>query len=154
MKGVCAAAVLCLAMNNAVRCRTRRMATGPLPVSKTWTASLELPVCMLGVVLPRDFRRCVLWALTCPLCRDMQRQSELQQAFGMNRHLEQLCNATWVARGLLPCSMQGVVWCGDVGWKNVPCMSHTRCALLAGLGALSCGETHCRMCCSPRWRTV
>lgn len=30
---------------------------GPLPMSKSWTASLELPVSMLGVVLPKDFSR-------------------------------------------------------------------------------------------------
>jgi hypothetical protein len=32
-------------------------APGPLPMSKSWTASLELPLCMLGVLLPRDFSR-------------------------------------------------------------------------------------------------
>jgi hypothetical protein len=27
-------------------------------MSKSWTASLQLPVCLLGLVLPRDFSRC------------------------------------------------------------------------------------------------
>ncbi|WIA21715.1 hypothetical protein OEZ85_000881 [Tetradesmus obliquus] len=34
-----------------------RDATGSLPVSELWTANLELPVCLLGVVLPKDFNR-------------------------------------------------------------------------------------------------
>lgn len=34
-----------------------RVSTGKLPVSEGWTASLELPVCLLGVVLPKDFSR-------------------------------------------------------------------------------------------------
>jgi hypothetical protein len=33
-------------------------AAGSLPVSDLWTANLELPVCLLGVVLPKDFNRC------------------------------------------------------------------------------------------------
>eukprot|EP00775_Hariotina_reticulata_P003791 gene3791-4049_t len=32
-------------------------ATGQLPVSELWTANLELPVCLLGFVLPKDFKR-------------------------------------------------------------------------------------------------
>jgi hypothetical protein len=46
---------------------SRALAAGPLPVSKSWTASLELPVCMLGVVLPRDFSR---WSLSVFVLRD------------------------------------------------------------------------------------
>lgn len=40
---------------------------GALPVSNLWTANLELPVCLLGVVLPKDFNRHVLCctALCC-----------------------------------------------------------------------------------------
>lgn len=34
------------------------LCAGPLAVSKSWTANLELPLSMLGVVLPRDFSRC------------------------------------------------------------------------------------------------
>jgi hypothetical protein len=30
---------------------------GRLPVADGWTGSLQLPVCMLGIVLPKDFKR-------------------------------------------------------------------------------------------------
>lgn len=30
---------------------------GELPVSELWTANLQLPVCLLGIVLPKDFNR-------------------------------------------------------------------------------------------------
>eukprot|EP00878_Enallax_costatus_P006953 GHUV01007287.1.p1 GENE.GHUV01007287.1~~GHUV01007287.1.p1 ORF type:complete len:760 (+),score=222.01 GHUV01007287.1:879-3158(+) len=42
-------------VNNTLQ--TMQQTTGQLPVSKQWTANLELPVCLLGTVLPKDFNR-------------------------------------------------------------------------------------------------
>lgn len=38
-------------------CSVAAVPAGQLPVSKLWTANLELPVCLLGTVLPKDFNR-------------------------------------------------------------------------------------------------
>ncbi len=35
----------------------RTYIAGKLPVGDNWTACLELPVCMLGLVLPKDFTK-------------------------------------------------------------------------------------------------
>lgn len=57
----------CAFLEKKVNCKACVLCAGPLAVSKSWTANLELPLSMLGVVLPRDFSRCAQHDFLSPI---------------------------------------------------------------------------------------
>eukprot|EP00879_Flechtneria_rotunda_P024770 GHRR01026279.1.p1 GENE.GHRR01026279.1~~GHRR01026279.1.p1 ORF type:complete len:285 (+),score=108.08 GHRR01026279.1:633-1487(+) len=99
-------------------------ATGRLPVSEGWTATLELPVCLLGVVLPKDFKRFrsfVVWRDTLS-------------------HVLLATLAQSVRDGWLT-PFEG----NPSSAKQL--MARLKAALLSGV-------TRCHMCCLPLWLKV